>query len=731
MGSLLAKQFSPKDLQGLALWLKADAGVTLSGSDVTAWADQSGNSRNFTKSINNTGFPTFSNGALLFTANSTYNDPNASILALSSESLNLTTPYTLIAVIRAGANSSCVFSKSNDDPKRRKYQISMGDGIIYSLESIDDQDTNFSYDTGTGSNVNIKRLIVSQYSSNTSGLLRYNGTQVATGSEYVGIDETNSASIFIGASPFGEGSGYNAEASTEMYVYEIIFYNRAITTSEIQQVEAYLNTKYAIYSPIKNTKIFIKKQNQTKLEPYSIDGGSTIYDSNNVYIFKGGSINTLGVIFDLTPANTIGSADIIYFNGNSYYKKTGGFIAAGWRDQNSIITDRSNTVIDPGTLIYFNPRSYKTTVVETGAIIEKYNTPAKISLRPTCGYQNINKLIEISGNDAPIGLTFNDIAFDYSSFASSCSSLGLDPTTILNSLGGVDFNYNYIVIRAKNGSTINTDSISNLGDGTINITSIGPSSFVNNKYYRFFVMCKTGWKIIRFYGTDYNIKNNLNLLISDITNYQTNTIGELHYNDNIGMKSIFTTDAGDKVVRNEILQSNNRINYNIGYIPNQFTAIFDYKAGGGNGADGGYFYLFAKGTQSPNMGDNDSFPAGKYLNGPDYDAYRIHFEEYVDNQQLAVSWGGYYVDLIASVGRVEDNPLDLNFADGTWRNIKIKFNQGTFEIYINNTLKLSCVDSNYNNRDKSGTNFGLGGYVGGLNNYHYFKNFRFYDYLRD
>jgi len=480
-----------------------------------------------------------------------------------------------------------------------------------------------------------------------------------------------------------------------------------------------------------NSKISIKKQNQTKLEPYSIDGGSTVYDANNIYIFKGGSINTLGAIFNLIAAGAIESADIISFNGNSYYKKTGGFTPGGWRDQNSIRAERYDTVIAPGTLIYFNPRSYKTTVVATGAIIEKYNTPAKISLRPTCGYQNTNKLIEISGNNAPIAAIFNDIAFDYSSFADRCLSLGLDPATILNSLGGVDFNYNYVVIRAKTSSNFTSDSISDLGNGVINITTIGPSTGTVANRYRFFVMCKTGWKIVRFYGTDYNIKNNLNLLISDITNYQTNTIGELHYNDNISMKSIFTTDDSYKVVKNEILASNNRINYNIGYIPNQFTAIFDYKAGGGNGADGGYFYLFAKGTQSPNMGDSDSFPIGKYFNDPDNDAYRIHFEEYVGNQQLAVSWGGYDVDLIASVGSVADNPLGLNFADGTWRTIKIKFNQGTFEIYINNTLKLSCVDSNYNNRDKSGTNFGLGGYVGGYNNYHYFKNFRFYDYLRD
>ena len=86
-------------------------------------------------------------------------------------------------------------------------------------------------------------------------------------------------------------------------------------------------------------KISIKKQNRSILEPYSIDGGSTVYDTNNVYVFKGGSINTLGEIFDLTLAGTIGLADTISFNGNSYYKKTGGFIpgiSIGWRDQNSV-----------------------------------------------------------------------------------------------------------------------------------------------------------------------------------------------------------------------------------------------------------------------------------------------------------------------------------------------------------------------------------------------------------
>jgi hypothetical protein len=253
-------------------------------------------------------------------------------------------------------------------------------------------------------------------------------------------------------------------------------------------------------------KISIKKQNQTILKPYSIDGGMTVYDANNVYVFKGGSINTLGVIFDLTPAATIGLADFVSFNGHYYYKKTGGFIAAGWRDENSIIVDRSNTVIDPGTLIYFYARSYKTTPVEVGAIIEKYNNPqGKVSLVFSCGYQNTSKLAQTSGSDAPIGAVFNNIAFNYSSFASSCSSLGFDPATILNSLGGVNFSSNYVVIRAKTSTSIANDSISDLGGGIINITDIGFVSPAGMHYYRFFVMCRAGWNTVRFFGVDYPI----------------------------------------------------------------------------------------------------------------------------------------------------------------------------------------------------------------------------------
>ena len=226
------------------------------------------------------------------------------------------------------------------------------------------------------------------------------------------------------------------------------------------------------------------------------------------------------------------------------------------------------------------------------------------------------------------------------------------------------------------------------------------------------------------------------LILEDILPFQSSTIGSLHYDILNSYRTIFTTDNLDKVVINEALQSNNRINYNLGYMPEKFTAIFDYKAGGGLGtfgADGGYFYFFSGGS-TPTTGPNGKYMGGG-LSGTNPNSYRVHFDEFTQNEQLAVSWNGYFTlvggtsngtggVLIGTVGPA--NPLGFSFGDNTWRTIKIQFNQGLFNIYVNNILRLTCTDSNYNIRNKTNFNFGLGGYVGGITNFHSFKNFKLY-----
>lgn len=45
-GVRVGSPFSPLDISGLVLWLRSDLGVTLNGSNVSAWADQSGQGNN-------------------------------------------------------------------------------------------------------------------------------------------------------------------------------------------------------------------------------------------------------------------------------------------------------------------------------------------------------------------------------------------------------------------------------------------------------------------------------------------------------------------------------------------------------------------------------------------------------------------------------------------------------------------------------------------------------------
>lgn len=47
------KKWTPKMLPNLKLWLRADLGVTLNGSNVSTWADQSGNGNNVTQGTAN------------------------------------------------------------------------------------------------------------------------------------------------------------------------------------------------------------------------------------------------------------------------------------------------------------------------------------------------------------------------------------------------------------------------------------------------------------------------------------------------------------------------------------------------------------------------------------------------------------------------------------------------------------------------------------------------------
>ena len=205
---------------GLSLWLKADVVVSVSGSDVTAWADQSGNGNNFTpasgtvvKSNNIIG----SNPAILFNGGS-----------LSGN--NIVTAKTIYAVIKTLTTSAEQYAAI----------LEVTGGSLYS--AIDGTQWGSYFGSGSPSGQTISTqtsaIIATLSDDGANYELRRDGQQIVSSTEGQGFTSRSNAYL---------GSDSSAGQPANVYISEIIVYNRVPVIAEIQQVEAYLNAKYAIY----------------------------------------------------------------------------------------------------------------------------------------------------------------------------------------------------------------------------------------------------------------------------------------------------------------------------------------------------------------------------------------------------------------------------------------------------------------------------------------------------
>jgi hypothetical protein len=121
-------------------------------------------------------------------------------------------------------------------------------------------------------------------------------------------------------------------------------------------------------------KISIKKQNLTSLK---VGGGTTVNNPSSVYVFKGGSINTLADIFN--PINFQVNDTIFITSLELFLNEDYDFLfqvddhGAGkyWRNEQ---TNMNNYVIPVNYIIYFNTSNNNNIQVSNGAIIQKYNS---------------------------------------------------------------------------------------------------------------------------------------------------------------------------------------------------------------------------------------------------------------------------------------------------------------------------------------------------------------------
>jgi hypothetical protein len=274
----------------LQLWMKADIGTTLTGTDVDSWGDQSTN-----------GFTAVSQGVadaqlitdglnfnpvLRFTGTQFLNLGDQAALDLQPNSDEMT---IITMVITGGATTGTVICKGDNDT--RNYQVWFGetDRVLHHTlgRSLA---TNQAVRWGTIYALNEPKL--------TSGVVANTGNPLTRLTPYVnGVldpqDANNgtstgaiAADVLIGArrasGNTGTGYLYNGDMA------EIIVYDRALSTIELQKVESYLAIKYGI--TLGSNDAFWDTPSNTS-SPFGYAGTSEDYLDSNGNVIWDGSVN--------------------------------------------------------------------------------------------------------------------------------------------------------------------------------------------------------------------------------------------------------------------------------------------------------------------------------------------------------------------------------------------------------------------------------------------------------
>lgn len=217
-----ASPFVPTALSGCVLWLRADRGITLNGSGVMRWTDQSGNGNDV---VQNTApdQPTVTASAiggkpaLAFNGTSQY---------LENSAFSITSPLTIFAVAQYAAvgGVEMVFSCSSG-------------GASYWDSSTSDTGEGF-YFNGIQVNVVVPEpgaafVGTGLMDGTVNSFYRNNGVQVNALSTNGTV-----SNLQIGA--------FSASDFNGKFISEFIVYNRALVSGDISKVWTYLEADYGI-----------------------------------------------------------------------------------------------------------------------------------------------------------------------------------------------------------------------------------------------------------------------------------------------------------------------------------------------------------------------------------------------------------------------------------------------------------------------------------------------------
>lgn len=230
----------PISRSGLQLWARADNGITLSGNNVTKWADMSGSGNDLTQSVT-ADQPTIVNSAISGL-------PAVKFDAASSQFLQLPAGF---ADFTSGASLFLVAKPVSVTSGARLLDLGNGAASdnLYLSEPTSTGVSFFTYNGATSSSVtsssamtlNQFQLLDVVYNGSSTASIFTDGVQGAQGTSMSTLNYILRSSNFVGQGSAG-GNFFDGQ------IAEIVLYNRALTASERAAVQGYLLSKYHIAS---------------------------------------------------------------------------------------------------------------------------------------------------------------------------------------------------------------------------------------------------------------------------------------------------------------------------------------------------------------------------------------------------------------------------------------------------------------------------------------------------
>jgi Concanavalin A-like lectin/glucanases superfamily len=230
--------FTPASLSGLRLWLRSDMGITLNGSTVSAWDDQSGNGNNATQgtaanqpTYQATGYPGSKPGVLFDGADDfLIADGMAAVLTGSD------VPYTayLRASVVTNADES-FFSAGNsasDDPVIMVNSQATGAVRLFRRNAVDGTTIDL-VTTQTISTGNAHRI--GDIFTGTARTCRLDGAATSVNNTACDVPSFTVNQFTLGCLRRIATSGF-----LNFKLAEIVIYNRALNASEQALLESYL-----------------------------------------------------------------------------------------------------------------------------------------------------------------------------------------------------------------------------------------------------------------------------------------------------------------------------------------------------------------------------------------------------------------------------------------------------------------------------------------------------------